>query len=269
MRGSEAMHPVVADFEERKFDALGKTRPVFWKGSGPGVVIVHEVPGITREVAEFGRRVAARGFTAVLPSLFNEPGVRYTPCDMGRALRYACIQAEFSMLARRAASPITEWLRALCRHVHERCGGPGVGAVGMCLTGNFALTLVADPWVMAPVLSQPSLPVGLTRSHRAALHVSDENLATLKRRVRDEGLTVLGLRFTHDFMCPGERFASLRRELGAGFEGIEIDSGPGNPHRIPRIAHSVLTKDLIDREGHPTRAALDRTLAFFAERLAP
>lgn len=256
-------------FEERSFAALGATRPVYWRGVGPGVLVVHEVPGITREVADFGRRVAAHGFTAVLPSLFNEPGVHYGLADMARALAFACVSREFALLAKREASPVTEWLRALGREVHASCGGAGVGAIGMCLTGNFALTLAADPWVLAPVLSQPSLPVGLTPAHERALHVSDANLARLKDRARDEGLAVLGLRFSHDFMCPRARFDTLRRELGTRFEGIEIDSGPGNAHHIPRIAHSVLTKDLVDREGHPTRAALDRTLSFLAERLRP
>lgn len=261
------MAPVTDGFVERSFTALGATRPVYWRGQGPGVLVVHEVPGITREVAEFGRRVAERGFTAVLPSLFNEPGVEYGVRDMARALAFACVSREFSLLATRGASAVTEWLRALGRHVHESCGGPGVGAVGMCLTGNFALTLAADPWVLAPVLSQPSLPVGLTSAHERALHVSDEHLARLKERVSEERLSVLGLRFSHDFMCPKVRFDRLARELGPGFEAVEIDSGPGNAHRIPRIAHSVLTKDLVDREGHPTRAALDRTLSFLAERL--
>ena len=172
------------------------------------------------------------------------------------------------MLARNASSPITDWLRALCRQTHGECGGPGVGALGMCLTGNFALALMVDECVLAPVLSQPSLPFPISRSHRAALHLTPEALDTVKRRVAD-GCPVLGMRFSHDALCPGERFETLRRELGAGFEGIEIDSSKGSPHGIPRTAHSVLTVDLVDREGHPTRAALERTLAFLRERLQP
>ena len=139
----------------------------------------------------------------------------------------------------------------------------------MCLTGNFALSLMVDDAVMAPVLSQPSLPFPVSRSHRAALHVSDEALATVKKRAA-AGCGVLGLRFTADPLCPPERFETLRRELGAdGFEAIEIDSTKGNAHGIPRIAHSVVTNDLVDEAGHPTRRALDRVLAFFAERLRP
>jgi dienelactone hydrolase len=139
----------------------------------------------------------------------------------------------------------------------------------MCLTGNFALALALEPWMLAPVLSQPSLPFPFGRERRAALHVSPDQLAGCKKRVAEDDLLVLGLRFTGDPLCPPERFETLRRELGDGFEAIEIDSRKGNPHGISRTAHSVVTTDLVDEEGHPTRAALDRVLALFAERLKP
>jgi dienelactone hydrolase len=255
-------------FTSSTFTHDGKTYPVHRRGRGPGVVVVHEVPGIYPAVAEFGRRVADAGFTAVLPQLFGALDRPFSNAYVARSMLRACISREFSLLARHASSPITDWLRALCRRVHAECGGPGVGALGMCLTGNFALALLVDESVMAPVLSQPSLPLPVSRAHRAALHLSPADLAVVKRRAA-QGRGVLGLRFTHDPLCPGERFDTLRRELGAGFEAIEIDSGPGNAHAIPRSAHSVLTRDLVDREGHPTRAALERTLAFFAERLRP
>jgi dienelactone hydrolase len=253
-------------FDQTTFTHDGATRPVFRRGRGPGVVVIHEVPGISPPVAEFARRVADDGFTVFAPSLFGTPGKPVsTPAIVGQLAR-ACVSREFHVLATRQASPITDWLRALCRHAHAACGGPGVGAIGMCITGNFALALMVDESVMAPVLSQPSLPFGVTPRHRAALHLSDEDLAVVRRRA-EAGCPVLGMRFTHDFMCPPERFATLRRELGDRFEAIEIDSGPGNPHGIKRTAHSVVTIDLVDEAGHPTRAALERCLAFFHERL--
>jgi dienelactone hydrolase len=253
-------------FETSEFTHAGETRTVFRRGAGPGVVVMHEIPGITPEVAGFARRVADAGFSVWLPWMFGEPGRPLSVPYMLGSMARACVGREFSVLARNASSPITDWLRALCRRAHAECGGPGVGALGMCLTGNFALALMVDESVMAPVLSQPSLPLPVSRSHREALHLSDADLEVVKRRVR-EGCPVLGMRFTADPMCPGDRFDRLRRELGAGFEAIEIDSRPGNPHGVPRTAHSVVTKDLVDEAGHPTRAALDRVLGFFAERL--
>lgn len=257
----------LSGFRQTTFAHEGAARPVYRRGQGPGVVIMHEVPGITPDVADFARRVADSGFDIAMPVLFGVPGkpfsVRY---DVHELLR-ACVSREFALLARRQASPVTEWLRALCRELHAEVGGPGVGAIGMCLTGNFALALYVDPAVMAPVLSQPSLPVALGGSFSRGLHVSDEQLAEVQRRVTEDEGRVLGLRFTHDALCPGARFDALSEALGEGFERIEIDSGPGNPHGIRRIAHSVLCKDLVDEEGHPTRAARDRVLAFLQERL--
>lgn len=257
----------LSDFKESTFTYQGATRTVYRKGEGPGVVIMHEIPGITPQVADFARRVAEAGFTVVLPHLFGTPEKPISlPYTLGQLAR-ACVSREFAILASRRASPITEWLRALCRSVYGELGGKGVGALGMCLTGNFALALMVDPVVMAPVLSQPSLPIPLGEERRAGLHLSDEDLARVKERVSSEGVRLLGLRFTRDPLCPGERFARLRAELGDGFEGIEIDSSPGNPHGISPRAHSVLTTDLVDQEGHPTRAALDRVLGFFREQL--
>lgn len=235
----------------------------------PAIVVMHEVPGIYPAVIDFAERLLQEGYCVYLPSLLGEPGKRYGMPYVASSIAKACISREFQVLALKQASPITDALRALCRRAHAECGGAGVGAIGMCLTGNFALSLMVDASVMAPVLSQPSLPFGLTPQHKRDLHVSDEQLQCIKARVADGSVKVLGMRFTHDFMSPPERFAHLREALGDGFEGIEIDSGPGNAHNIPRTAHSVVTKDLVDTDGHPTQAALQRLLAFFAEKLRP
>jgi dienelactone hydrolase len=230
------------------------------------VVIMPEIPGVTPPVASFAERVAGAGFTVFVASLFGTPGKPVSiPYALGQVAR-ACVSRELSVLAANASSPVTVWLRALCRQIHAELGGKGVGAIGMCLTGNFALALMVEPAVMAPVLSQPSLPFPVSAERRAGLHLSDADLAVVKERVAG-GCTVLGMRFTEDRAVPPERFARLRTELGKGFEAIEIDSSPGNAYGIKRSAHSVVTNDLVDQEGHPTRQALDRVLAFFAERL--
>jgi dienelactone hydrolase len=259
---------MLESFDSREFSHDGVTRRVFHAGSGPGVVIMHEVPGIYPAVGEFAERVVDAGFHVALPELFGTTGRELSAGYLAGSLLRACISREFHVLASRRSSPITVWLRALCRSLHAECGGRGVGALGMCLTGNFALALMVDPCVMAPVLSQPSLPFPLGAERRRALHLSDADLETVRRRVKEDGAKVVGLRFTHDPACPAERFQRLRDELGDGFEGLEIDSSRGNANGIPGSAHSVVTKDLVDEAGHPTRAALDRVLAFFAERLA-
>ncbi len=174
----------LADFTETDFTHDGKTRTVYRKGTGPAVIVIHEMPGITPEVAEFGRRVAEAGFTAVLPVLFGEPG---KPLGVGYTLRSiapACVSKEFAALATGKTSPITVWIRALGAQMHEECGGPGIGAVGMCFTGGFALAMAVDDRMLAPVLSQPSLPLTLSRKHKADLGISPADLDRVKERGR-------------------------------------------------------------------------------------
>ena len=254
-------------FQLERFEHQGSVWDVYVKGEGPGVVIMHEVPGIIPEVAAFAEQVADAGFTVFLPSLFGTPGKPFSPAYAATSIARACIRKEFAAFEANNSGPIADMLRSLCRYAHGRCGGPGVGALGMCFTGNFALALAVDPCVLAPVLSQPSLPIGATHEARAGLHLSEQELDAVKIRVHQEDLKVLGLRFTHDLMCPKAKFERLHEELGEGFEGIEINSEPFNPHGLPLSAHSVLTRHLIDRDGHPTRQALDRVIAFFRERL--
>jgi dienelactone hydrolase len=260
------MNDTLEDFTREPFTAEGKTRDVYRLGSGPAVIVISEVPGITPLVAKFARTVADNGCSAVMPHLFGEPGAKPSVGSLFKVIGPVCISREFSTFALKKTSPVTVWLRALARAEHARCGGPGVGVVGMCLTGGFALAMMVDDTVVAPVLSQPSLPFPLGKRYKADIGISDADLARVKERVAD-GVCVLGLRFTGDPFCFEERFATLRRELGDGFIAVELDSSATNPHGHPKQAHSVLTEHLDDRPGTPTRAALDQVLNFFKERL--
>jgi dienelactone hydrolase len=257
----------VPGFDVTTFTHAGRTHEVYRAGTGSAVVVVHEMPGLHPGVTSFGQRLVDAGYRVYLPSLFGRPGAPFGGSEMRRTLRQVCVSREFLLLADRT-SPVVTWLRALAAQAHAACGGPGVGAVGMCFTGGYALAMAVEPAVLAPVLSQPGMPAPLTARKRAALGLDPADLASVKARTGD-GLCVLGLRFSADRGSPPERFATLRRELGENFEAIEIDSSPGNPHGIRQRAHSVLTEDLVDTPGHPTRAALDRVMTFFAERLQP
>jgi dienelactone hydrolase len=257
----------IQGYSTSEFTHEGVTKTTYRRGSGPGVIVITEVPGIHEAVVAFANTVAEAGFTVVLPDLFGVPMKPVTGGYVGSTMLKLCVSKEFKLLAGHASSPITEWLRALARALHSELGGKGVGAIGMCITGNFALSMAVEPSLMAPVMSQPALPLPVGKARRAQLAVSPDELETIQGRIKNEGLTVLGLCFTHDPKVPRERFETLKRELGKGFEAIEIDSSPGNAHGIKPSAHSVLTVDLVRETGHPTEAALQRTLAFLRERL--
>ena len=260
------MRDALDDFRKDTFTAEGLTREVLRSGEGPAVIVMAEIPGITPEVAAFARRVRDLGCTVVMPVLFGDPGRPASSVTIATTLARACVSREFAAFATGRTAPISVWLRALARDAHVACGGPGVGAVGMCFTGGFALGLMAGPEMIAPVLSQPSLPIGFTARSRTSLQLGEQDLAAVARRV-EEGVCVLGLRFTADRAVPAERFAALRELLGESFIGVEIDSGAGNPWGIPSSAHSVLTRHLVDEPGHPTRAALEQVLDFLRDRL--
>src|SRR5262245_51801710 len=258
----------LAGFDAFEHTHDGVTRQVFRSGTGPAVIVIHEVPGLHQEVIAFGRRVVDAGFTVFMPSLFGTPG---KPFGWGYTMRIfpqVCVAREFVSMATDRTSPITTWLRALAADAHSESGGPGVGAVGMCFTGGFALGMMVDDRMLAPVLSQPSLPFAITAAQKAAIGIGPSDLARAKERAAN-GACLLGLRFTGDGFVPAERFDTLRRELGDAFVAVEIDSSPANLHGIPTKAHSVLTAHFVDEPGHPTRDALDKVLELFRTRLTP
>jgi dienelactone hydrolase len=257
--------PELPGFQASTIRHQGRGHPVYRAGAGPAVIVIHEIPGLHPGMLSFARRLLDGGYTVYLPSLFGRPGEPFGAGPLLRSVLRVCVSREFAILTDRT-SPVVTWLRALAATAHQECGGPGVGAIGMCVTGGFALAMAVEPAVLAPVASQPGLPAPLTAANRAAIGLDPADLAAIKARTH-QGLCVLGLRFSADRGCPAERFQRLRRELGEGFEAIEVDSSPGNPYGIPARAHAVLTVDLVDAPGHPTRAALDRVLEFLGQRL--
>jgi len=239
----------LAGWDESVFEAEGRGYPVFRRGTGPGVIVIHEIPGITPLVQGFAEEVVDAGFTVVMPSLFGTPGTPMSFGEVVKSLAKVCVSKEFTVLATGQTSAIASWTRALAATLHEELGGPGVGALGMCFSGGFALAMMVDGHVAAPVLSQPSMPFPVTRALAADLNLSPADLATVKERV-DAGCPVLGLRYKSD-KAVGTRFETLRRELGDGFLAVELD-GKG---------HSVVTE-------HRDDPSVERVLAFFRERLA-
>ncbi len=263
-------------YAQESFDHGGVARTIYRKGRGPAVIVMTEMPGISPQVVGFADRVVALGLTAVLPQLFGRPGFDPNRASVPGKLRgmlgslvEVCVSREFSMLALGRSAPVVDWLRALAIHEHGRCGGPGVGAIGMCFTGGFALALATDPRVLVPVMSQPSLPVGLTASRRRSIDCGPDELGRVADRCAREGLQVVGLRFRGDPLVPAERFAFLRERLGDGFVAVELEQRDGNPAELLKKHHSVLTGGLIDAPGEPTRAALDRVLELLRRRLLP
>ncbi|NBU16417.1 MAG: dienelactone hydrolase [Actinobacteria bacterium] len=245
------METALTGWTRSTFEAAGLEREVWTKGSGPAVIVVHEVPGITPKVLAFAEEVVASGFTVAMPSLVGTPGREMSNKYAVRSLLKVCVAREFVSLATNRTSPVIAWLRALARDVHGRAGGRGVGAVGMCFSGGFALGMMVDDIMVAPVLSQPSLPFPVGRKRAADLNLSPDDAAVIAERAAG-GCEVLGLRFTKDKLV-GDRFSSLRTLLGDAFIAVEIPSEKPNDH-------SVLTEQRHDE-------SVQRVLQFFRDKL--
>lgn len=257
------------DFDQREVTLDSATKKVYISGQGPAVIVMTEMPGISPHVARFARWVRDAGFTVYMPSLFGRDGA-VPQVDEGIAVfRRACVSAEFRALAANETHPVTQWLRALARLAHEQCGGPGVGAIGMCFTGNFALTMMLEPAMLAPVMCQPSLPL----DRPEAMNVAPEDLAAVRARLERDDLHVLAYRFEGDRHCRADRFAAFQQALGPRFVAHVLPDNAANKDTAPFFAkvvaspHSVVTAHLIDEEGQPTIAARDQILGFFTQRL--
>lgn len=225
------------------------THPVWRKGSGPGVVVIHEIPGITPSVAGFGQELVDAGYTVVMPSLFGTDGAAMTAVSTASAIRQVCVSKEFTKLRTGETTPVAGWLRSLARELHAELGGPGVGALGMCFTGGFALAMMVDDSVAAPVLCQPSAPFAVSPRRARDLNLSPADLDVVKGRCA-AGQQVLGVRYRKD-PAVGKRFDTLTTELGDAFIRVDLE-GKG---------HSTVTE-------HRSQRAVDAVLEFFGERLS-
>jgi len=258
------------DFNRREIALDGITKIVHVAGTGPAVIVMTEMPGISPHVARFARWVRDAGFTVYMPSLFGRDGAVPHVEEGTAVLKKACISAEFRAFAANESSPVTKWLRALAQLAHEECGGPGVGAIGMCFTGNFALTMMLEPSVLAPVLCQPSLPF----NDPAGLEIAPDELAAVRQRMVRDDLTVVAYRFDGDKFCKAQRFAAYAEALGDRFVGRVLPDSAANRNSLAPFfehvvasPHSVVTAHLIDEAGQPTVAARDEIIAFFVRRL--
>lgn len=249
--------PAIPGYDSFWFAAGDIEYPVYRRGEGPGVLVMHELGGMIPECLALAARLVRDGFTVYLPLYYGRPNQKISAGGiLGHSLSL-CISREFFIFARKKSSPITGFMRALCRRIKDETGG-NVGVIGMCLSGSFVLSLLADDSVIAPVTSQPSLPIGRS----GELGVDPQELKTAVRRTREENIDLLGLRFTKDPLCRPAKFEALEREFGDRFRKIEIDPKEG---KHMRFAHAVLTFEFRRDPKSPTHRAYREVVAFLKQ----
>lgn len=226
---------------------------IYQRGSGKQVILIQELPGIGQETLHLADRLVGAGFRVTLPHLFGPLG---KTSIAGNLARVFCLRREFHVFQANRSSPIVDWLKALCRDVKEQAGASGVGVIGMCLTGNFAITLMADDSVLAAVASQPAMPFGKS----SALHMSEDE-AEAARVAIDRKAPMKTYRFEADPMCTAAKFIAIESTFNMERERVEMTVIPGK-------GHSVLTLDFVDQKGHPTHEALEEIITYFGQQLS-
>jgi dienelactone hydrolase len=245
----------------------GMTYDRYERGSGPGVVLIPEIPGATPEVLALGDHLVANGFTVVIPSPFGDPGRPATTGYVLRTVARLCVSAEFRAFATNVRRPITDYLRAVAADLNARTPGTGVGVIGMCFTGSFALAAAFDDSVVASVLSQPAVPFPVGRARQTNPGVSALEFDRIAERADAGDVCALGLRFSEDAAVPRARFDTIKKRLGDAFEIIELNSRPGNADGYAKGAHSIITHEVREQPANSALAARERVVAFLKERL--
>ena len=249
----------ISDYTKTVFTAETReghivSHDIYYRGSGSPVVLIQELPGIGQETLALADRLVDAGHEVVMPHLFGPLGKISIGGNLARVM---CMRKEFRLMTSNASSPISDWLRLLCREVRDSRSVGGVGVIGMCLTGNFAITLIGDDSVLAAVASQPAMPF----FKQGALHMSQTEIAITRQALEAKG-PMRVLRFEDDPLSTVEKSDCIHRTFNDdGHERVKEIVIPGK-------GHSVLTLNFVDEAGHPTREALNNVLAYFAENLS-
>ena len=229
------------------------THDIYTRGAGAPVLLIQELPGIGQETLRLADRLVDAGFEVVMPHLFGPIGKTSMG---GNLLRVFCMRKEFSLFSAHQSSPIVDWLSALFNEIRETREAAGVGVIGMCLTGNFAISLIGDDSVLAAVASQPAMPL----HKQDALHMSEGEIARSSEALDEKG-PMLAFRFRGDKACGAKKFECIHETFNTeGKERIRLNTLPGK-------GHSVLTLDFVDEAGHPTYEALSAVIDYFSKHL--
>jgi dienelactone hydrolase len=268
--------PALEGFEQFFFEAHGMGHPVYCTGKkgAPMLLLLQEIAGFSPGLLLFAERLVGAGFQVAIPWLFGPFGRR---APVRNALRL-CISREFANLREGVSAPVATWLRALAAQLSEQNGGARIGAIGMCLTGAFAIPLVIEPGVAAAVAAQPSVPLsflhlafgGGDARRLGALNIANSTIAEARARLDSGAAHMLAVRCRADRICPHAKLERFMREFPVGLEVREY----GNPDDLNRVGdrpHATLTKEYrIEPDApadHHSRQAFADLVAFFDRHL--
>jgi len=235
----------------------GMRHDVYKGGSGPTVILMHEAGGLEHTTLDIADRFWAEGFRVLLPVLVGRPHADGSGSSVVANLLKLCVSREVFVFLTGRTSRVATWLRALA--AREKGDHPGVGVIGMCFSGGFALAAAVDESVIAAIGSQPALPWPLLPGSGADLGLSPADLTCVRERYRDGKFGFLATRYTMDRGSPGDRIQRIKTEFGTDVVIEPIGTG-----------HSVLANAADPTKPDPVAVpALEATIALLNDRLRP
>jgi dienelactone hydrolase len=235
----------------------GMRHDVYEGGTGPTVILIHEAGGLEHTTLDIADRLWAEGFRVLLPVLVGRPHADGSGSSVVANLLKLCVSREVFVFLTGRTSRIATWLRALA--AREKGDHPGVGVIGMCFSGGFALAAAVDESVIAAIASEPALPWPLLPGSGADLGLSPDDLACVRERHRDGKFGFFATRYTLDRGSPAARIERIKTEFGTDVVIEPIGT-----------AHSVLANAAHPETPDPVAVpALEATIALLKARLRP
>jgi dienelactone hydrolase len=268
---------LLAQFEPPHYAFLGSRFTVFTpRGAGsprtgPPIILLHEMPALSPDLLDLALRLSRNNYSVYVPLLWGKE-------DENAASRFVFFRHAFEL---RASSrwragiadvhrPILDDLAELCRKIIVEHPNQRIGVIGNCLTGIFPFALAARvPEVAAPIASQPTLPLTLSKSDWPKTGLSSEDTRRLQERIRTEpNFQLLGFRFEEDLVSPAARFDTLKRQFHPRFvDGTIPVKYYHCRDEMPRHPHAVLTECHMENPKLATSHAWQECLNFLAAKL--
>jgi carboxymethylenebutenolidase len=213
-------------------------------GPWPGVVVVHEIFGMTDHLRDVARRFAAEGFAALVPDLWSREGGTKGETDLVKLRAFVETIPDARMVGDLAAA--ARWLGI------QPGVRPGVvGTVGFCMGGIYAFHLACVPGAVKACVDfygrlvyphpTPTKPRG--------------NL----ERVGELKCPLLGIFGGLDDLIPLAQVLELKSKLRPGSAVLAY----------PKAGHAFFNDTRTHFRPEEAADAWRRTLAFLRQHLAP
>lgn len=207
-------------------------------GSGPPLILLHEVPGTGPHFVELAKNLAAEGYTVYAPVFFGTFGHR----EGKTSLVKRCASRDWNCVGNtlsRAAEDLEKTVDVV-RALHK---AQDIGVIGMCLTGNLPLAVASEANIGAVVLAQPALPIASGPLVRK-IGLTEAQIAEAK----SGNVPMLTFGFTEDCIAPPERLQALKDVFGEQLRVLPVEV---EDEKDAFRFHAVLT----DALHHPNAVA--------------